>query len=149
MTWEGVVATWVVAPWAVSDLVNTFALPIVVGLGLLGGIGLGVKAFLERRGLRARAGSDDASAASIVAAAARELIDPLRLELAHERAEHAGEIEDERAKVAQVRRELDAAMVDVARLRVMLADALDTVSQYRIRVQQLERELENARRGRS
>lgn len=119
-----------------------FGLALVVGLGLLGGIGYGIKAFLDRRGLKARAGSDDATAASIVAAAARELIDPLRQELATERAEnsaemarlkrqHAEDLADERAKVERVRVELDEALKDVRRLRNEVTVALLEVQQYK------------------
>lgn len=119
-----------------------WAFTILVALGLLGGIGLGIKAILDRRSLQAKAGSDDASAASVVAAAARELIDPLRRELAQERAEHAEEIALERKKVAAMRRETEAALNDVTTLRATLRRALEEVEKYKTRNLELERELE-------
>ena len=54
----------------------SLALTIVVGLGLLGAIGKAIKAVLDRRGLTARAVSDEATATSVLTAAARELVDP-------------------------------------------------------------------------
>jgi hypothetical protein len=130
-----------------TDVTASLLIPVLAALGLLGGIGYGIKAFLERRILRAKAGSDDASAASIVAAAARELIDPLRAELALERAQHSGEIEAERRKVALFQRELDTALADVARLRGMLREALDDAASQRRRTLAVERELEQCRAG--
>lgn len=58
-----------------------------------------------------------ADATAVVTAAARELVDPLRRELANERAEHAAEIDVERKKVAGVRNELDQAMKEAQALR--------------------------------
>lgn len=126
----------------------SFALALTVGLGLLGGIGLGVKAVMDRKGLQAaaratnaKAETDAASAASILTSAARELIDPLRQELAQERMEHAGEIEEERKKVQALRRELNAALADLTSLRAVMRRALDEVEWYKTRNVELEREL--------
>jgi small-conductance mechanosensitive channel len=133
---------------AVSGVDSALLLTVITGLGLLGGIGLGVKAVIERRNLSAsakathsKAGTDDATAASIVAAAARELIDPLRAELAKERAEHADEVEEERKKVARVRSELDAALRDVETLRATLRKALKEREESEERVRELQLEL--------
>jgi exonuclease VII large subunit len=127
---------------------NTLFLSLLVALGLLGGIGMGLKAILERRNLKAKAGTDDASAAAIVAAAARELVDPLRQELAQERKEHAEEIEVERIKVNAVhakldilRKELNQAQQEVHELRVTLRRSLEETSRYKTRTLELEREL--------
>ena len=113
---------------------------VVSGLGLLGGIGLAIKAVIERNSLNAKAGSDNASASAIVAEAARELIDPLRRELAQERAEHSEEIEDERKRVAHVRKELDAAINDVTALRAALRRALQEVEMANAKIRALEEE---------
>jgi hypothetical protein len=78
-------------------------LGIIAGLGLLGGVGLGIKAIIERAVLKARAGVDDASATEVVTRAARELIDPLRKELATERAEHAEELAEQRREKQELR----------------------------------------------
>jgi Skp family chaperone for outer membrane proteins len=127
-------------------------LGIIAALGLLGGIGLGLKAVIERRALRARAGSDDASAAVAVAQAARELIDPLRQELAQERKDHAEEIELERIKVDAVhakldilRKDLNRAQQDVHDLRVTLRRSLEETRKYKERNVALERELRQCR----
>lgn len=64
-----------------------------------------------------------ADATSVVTAAARELVDPLRRELANERAEHAREVEAERMKVAEVRKELDQCADEARSLRNELAMA--------------------------
>lgn len=99
----------------------TVLLDILVALGLLSGIGLGVKAWYERRQLAATAASADATATAVVTAAARELVDPLRRELAQERADHAGELDEERSKVAALRRELQEAWEEARALRAELA----------------------------
>lgn len=77
---------------------------IVVALGLLGGLGAGVKAVLDRIALRAKANVDNASATEVVTRAARELIDPLRKELAAERAEHAEELAEQRKEKEALRK---------------------------------------------
>lgn len=121
---------------------------LVVGAGLLGGIGMGIKAWLERGQLQANADALRANADSIVAAAARELLDPLRKELAQERLDHVGEIEIERKKVADVRRELDAAVTEVQALRVELAALRGELRQARLenaRAQTRIRDLEATR----
>ena len=104
---------------------------LISGLGLLGGVGLAIKAVLERRAVAAKAQSDEATATVVLTAAARELIDPLRQELAKERAEHAAEIQAERKKIGELRRELDAAMESAQNLRRELGRAWDEVRQLR------------------
>ncbi len=69
---------------------------------------------------RRRVGAD---ATAVVTAAARELVDPLRRELATERSEHAEELEMERQKVREVRAELAAAHDEARELRNELAMA--------------------------
>jgi hypothetical protein len=90
-----------------------------------------VNAIAQRR----KVGAD---ATSVVIAAARELVDPLRQELANERLEHSKEIALERHRVAQVRDELDAAMKEAQALRGELAMA-------RIEADELRREREEYR----
>ena len=146
------------AATSLSD-VTPYLLAILSGLGLFGGIGLGIKALLERRSLnatalatQAKAGGEDATAASIVAAAARELIDPLRKELATEREEHREErkaeraeadleLERERAKVRALQADLDKALDDVALLRSNLRKALVEVGRAKETVLQKDREI--------
>lgn len=129
----------------------TLLFSILAGSALLSGIGLGVKAWYERRTLHAQAGNDEANATTVLVAAARELVDPLRKELAAERAEHAEElargraehardIEEERVKVAQVRKELDQALSDLQHLREELASALSEISQVKAINRALEAE---------
>ena len=102
---------------------ETLLLTIIGSLGLLGGIGLGVKAFVERQVLKARAGAEDASATAVVTAAARELIDPLRKELALERNEHAGEIEALRKQTKALNDDLTEVHEHVRQLRTELSKA--------------------------
>ena len=111
---------------------------IVGGLGLLGAIGSGYKAWADRNSIRAKANLDDTSATVALAAAAREMLDPLRKELAQERADHASDLQVERAKVAQVRAELDACAAQARDLRNELAMA-------RIEADALRREREQDR----
>lgn len=96
---------------------SEIVLSLIVGLGLLGGIGYGIKAFYERKLLRANAASTDATATAVIVAAARELVDPLRAELAKERKEHAEEVEEEHQKLVEVRGELEQAIDDCRLLR--------------------------------
>lgn len=138
-----------------SALTPSLLITVLAGLGLLGGVGLGIKAILERRTLNAtakastsKAGSDDATAASIVAAAARELIDPLRQELATERAENAIDVQRERDKVHLLQAELDTAARDAAALRSSLNQAMAQVDDLQARlvareerIVELEREI--------
>jgi chromosome segregation ATPase len=147
-----------------SSLTPSVLLAILSALGLLGGIGLGVKALVERRTLNAtakaahsKAGNDDATAASIVAAAARELIDPLRQELATERRENAEDVERERAKVRELQEELSKATADVNALRLTVHTLMHEVDVAQVKILQkdeqimeLEREiavLKGLRRG--
>lgn len=139
--------------------VPTLALAVLSALGLLGGIGMGIKALLERKTLsatakatQARAGGEDATAASIVAAAARELIDPLRQELAIERAENEADrlrarknndedVARERAKVLMLQQELDQANVGAAALRLTLRTAMQEVELVKDRLAERDRQI--------
>jgi response regulator RpfG family c-di-GMP phosphodiesterase len=136
---------------AMVEVDASLLMAILGALGLLGGVGLGIKAFYERNLLRAKAGADDANAAAVVVAAARELVDPLRRELSLERQQHelelsaamerhTMELELERRKALEVRAELQAAMQDVGRLRTELNAALEELSVTRIRLRELEEE---------
>jgi hypothetical protein len=89
---------------------------------LLAAIGFGgaLVAVINAVSQRRKVGAD---ATAVVTAAARELVDPLRQELANERASHAAEVELERSKVAQVREELRAALAEAQELRNELAMA--------------------------
>ena len=89
----------------------------LVALGVPAMVGLGAKAWYERKLLRAQAQNSDASATAVVTAAARELVDPLRKELAEVRAEARAEVEVERKKVRQVRDELQQALEEVQQAR--------------------------------
>ena len=94
-----------------------------------------ITALLTTLGQRRKVGAD---ATAVVTAAARELVDPLRRELAAERRDHAAEIELERKKVKEVRRELEAAMREAKALRRELADARAENDRYRKRIADLE-----------
>jgi myosin heavy subunit len=109
---------------ATSELI----LSIIDGLGLLGGSGYGIKAWYERKLLRANASSTDATATAVLVAAARELVDPLRVELAQERKDHAEEVEMERRKLAQVREQLDRALDDSRQLARELHQAREEMA---------------------
>ncbi len=124
-----------------GEFLPTLLLAVLSGLGLLGGIGLGVKALIERRTLnataaaaQAKAGNEDATAASIVAAAARELIDPLRRELATERAESMVELAKERAKVRLLQQELDGALDDTMGLRIEIRRMAEEITEVKDRL---------------
>ena len=121
-------------------LTATDLVTLLVASGLLGGIGYAIKALADRKATRAKANSDDASATSVVVAAARELVDPLRKELQQERESHSREIEEERRRVAHVREELDLAMDDVHRLRNELTLALAEVARSKAIIRALEDE---------
>ena len=118
---------------------------IIAVLGLLSGIGLGVKAWYERRTLHAKAGSDEANATTLLVAAARELVDPLRQELSRERVEHAKELDLVVQKEAEVRAQLSAALVDVGRLREELAAALAQAERAQALVRAYEEENQRLR----
>lgn len=109
----------------------------VVGL-LLTGLGLGVKAILERRNLSAKADSDEASATSVLAAAARELVDPLRKELALEREEHAAEVARMRQQAKALSNDLTKCESQLTRLRKSVEDAWAENERLRNRIIELE-----------
>lgn len=117
---------------------SQFALAVVVGLGLLGAIGAGIKAILDRRGLSAKADADEASATSVLTAAARELVDPLRKELALERTEHAKEIAELRRQVKAVLGDLAECRDEARQLREELTKARKENDRLRHRVVELE-----------
>jgi chromosome segregation ATPase len=114
------------------------AVAILAALGLLGGIGSGIKAWLDRSSIRSKSNLDDTTATINLAAAAREMLDPLRKELAQERAEHSAELEAERVKVRQVRAELASALEEAKELRGELAMA-------RVEADELRRDRERYR----
>lgn len=111
------------------------ALIYAVITALLGGVGLGIKAWFDRRAVRAKAQLDDTTGVIAVAAAARELLNPLRLELKQVREEHVVEMEAQRQKVHAVRAEMQ---VEVDELKEELAGC-------RVEAQQLRGELAMAR----
>lgn len=109
---------------------------------LLSALGLGailnsvVKALSDRRKL-------GADTTSILTSAARELVEPLRKELAAERAErvaehqeHVQELAAERAQVTQLKRDLDVALDECRTLRRGLAAAHDELTRLRARLEQ-------------
>lgn len=107
-----------------------------------GGLGAAVAAVIYALVQRRKVGAD---ATAVVTAAARELVDPLRKELALERAEHAAEIEIERKKVHEIRGMLDDAMGDVRELRKELTltrlemnDLRTENARYKRRIRELE-----------
>lgn len=108
------------------------ALVVVIAAALGGGTFASVIASISQR---RKVGAD---ATSVVTAAARELVDPLRRELANERAEHSREVDMERRKVAEVRVELAAALEEAQQLRGELAMA-------RVEADELRREREEYR----
>lgn len=133
---------------------SELALALVVGLGLLGGLGWGIKAFIDRKVIAATAASNQASATAVITAAARELVDPLRRELAAERDEQAQRVEAERRKLAEMRAELEAAIEESQTLRSGLHEMRDEMQElqrenqaYRRRNAELERELAEARKN--
>jgi chromosome segregation ATPase len=83
-----------------------------------------IRILIERR----KIGAD---ATEVVTRAARELVDPLRQELENERRSNAEEIALERRKVAQLRKELDQAMLEVRALRAELQFARHEADQLR------------------
>jgi len=116
---------------------SDFALSVIVALGLLGGIGYGIKAWYERKLLRATASGTDATATAVIVAAARELVDPLRAELATERRERAMEAEADRRKLAEVRVELENAIRDAQELRQELVKMRQEVMRLQARLNEL------------
>lgn len=90
-----------------------YLLAAILGGGTLASIG---NSIIQRR----KVGADSTS---VLTAAARELVDPLRQELANERRDHAEELELEHQKVIQVRDELAAALAEAHALRQELAMA--------------------------
>lgn len=109
---------------------ETIAL-VLTSLGLGGGIVEALRAISQRR----KIGAD---AVAVISAAASELVEPLRRELANERREHALELEAERKKVAEVRDELGQALEEARELRGELAMA-------RVEADELRRDRETYR----
>ncbi len=113
-------------------------LTIVVGLGLLGAIGAAIKAVLDRRGLTARAVSNEATATSVLTAAARELVDPLRKELALEREQHSKEIAELRRQAKAILSDLSECRDEARELRADLTKTRRENTRLRARVVELE-----------
>ena len=113
-------------------------LTIVVGLGLLGAIGAAIKAVLDRRGLTARAVSDEATATSVLTAAARELVDPLRKELALEREQHSKEIAELRRQTKAILSDLSECRDEARELHADLTKTRRENTRLRARVVELE-----------
>lgn len=114
---------------------------VATSLGL-GGVAVAVVNTVAQR---RKVGAD---ATSVVTAAARELVDPLRRELATERAEHSAEIAEGRVKVREIRDELDRALdeaknlrMELAAVRVELDDSWEQVANGKRRIRELESEL--------
>lgn len=116
---------------------------IMAGVGLLSGIGLGFKAYLERRVLAANASSSNATATAVLTSAAQELLQPLRDELVRERTDHAADIEIERIKVRELRQDLEAAMAECRHLRRGLGVAHEELETLR---NEMQREAEAYRK---
>jgi hypothetical protein len=117
--------------------------PASIALAIAAALGTGtivavINAISQRRKVGADANKADADATTMVIAAARELVDPLRRELALEREQHSRELALERRRVGEVRDELDAALRDAQALRGELAMA-------RIEADELRREREQYR----
>lgn len=126
---------------------------ILISLGLLSGIGAAYKAWVDSRTLKAQtairnadADSTTATATALVIEAARELVDPLRKELAEVRKEARTGLEAERVKLAEVRVELTAATNEARELRIELAKLRNESATlrlenqtYRERIAELER----------
>jgi chromosome segregation ATPase len=118
---------------------------IAAMVGLPAIVGLVVKAVIERKQITANAANTDATATATVIAAARELVDPLRKELREVREEAYEGVRVERAKVAELRAELQGANQEVRELRTALAEVRAELSrchkanvEYRARIAQLE-----------
>lgn len=86
----------------------------ITALGIGGALTAIINAIVQRK----KVGAD---ATSVVIAAARELVDPLRKELAQERKEHADEIAVERSEVSTLRAETTEALAEAQALRAELA----------------------------
>lgn len=112
---------------------------VIAAIGLPTVIGLAVKAFYERRMIAAQAANSDASATAVVTAAARELVDPLRQELAEVRAEAREGVMAERKRLKEVQAELQQALNEARDLRVEL-------SKMRVELDQLHQENDMYRR---
>lgn len=119
---------------------ETIAL-VLASLGIGAAIVEAIRAIAQRH----KIGAD---AVAVVSAAARELVEPLRKELAQERLEHSAEIDVERRRVAEVRTELTAALDEAKHLRGELALARVEADelrrdreQYRAQVRRLEHQL--------
>ncbi len=112
---------------------------VIAAVGLPTVIGLAVKAFYERRMIAAQAANSDASATAVVTAAARELVDPLRQELAEVRAEAREGVIVERKRLKEVQAELQQALNEARDLRVEL-------SKMRVELDELHQENDMYRR---
>lgn len=113
---------------------------VVAGIGGLSGLAALVNAVFQRR----KVGAD---ATVVVVAAARELVDPLRRELATERADHVRELALAEQQVLAFRREMEQAINEARELRVQLAIARREADELRTRIHDLEAERGHGRGG--
>lgn len=104
---------------------------VAAGIGGLTGLAALINAIFTRR----KVGAD---ATVVIAAAARELVDPLRKELATERAEHAHELALAEQQVLVFRHELEQAITEARELRAQLAIARREADSLRTRIHYLE-----------
>lgn len=126
----------------IAEILSKDPTELIAALGLGGAIAAAVNAIVQRR----RIGADTTA---VITAAARELVDPLRKELATERAEHAAELDLGRRRLEQMREELASAMDEARALRSELAAARSEAdalrrenARYRLRVAELEQQVD-------
>lgn len=131
---------------------TSLVLAIFAGLGLLGAVGAGGKAYLERKLIQANASNQNATATSVVVEAARELVDPLRKELYEERQArdrerllHSREVDLEQHKVTSLRRDLDEVQALADRLEAQLRQANLDVEMLRGKLLEVQKENEYLR----
>jgi chromosome segregation ATPase len=136
------------------DINNTGDIFKLLSAGSLGAVTVAsINAVFQRKKIGAQANKLGYDAAIAVTEAARELIAPLRSELANERTANAAEVDMERQKVSIVRRELALMMQETKDLRNELRLARAEADQlrqenadYKRQVQELENELSTYRR---
>lgn len=103
------------------------------------GLGAILKSVIDAVSQRRKVGAD---VVNVLAAAAKELVEPLRqelaaeraahkIELAEEREQHDRELADEQRRVNSIRQQLDEALADVERLRRGLGETQQVVDELR------------------